>query len=95
MEQIVAKEASRESTETIAPFLTIFGVDTVNRFYQLLRLDYTSTANQRIKSCPTTFDQINLSQLLIKPLELKCGAFGSFNRELTKLLFARENVKDI
>jgi len=51
--------------------------DTVNRFYQLLRLDYISTANQRTKSCPTTFDQINLSQLLIKPLELKCGAPGN------------------
>ena len=49
----------------------------VNRFYQLLRLDYISTASQRIKSCLTTFDQINLPQLLIKPLELNCGASGS------------------
>jgi len=48
--------------------------DTVNRFYQLLRLDYISTASRRTKPCPTTFDQINLPQLLIKPLELKCGA---------------------
>jgi hypothetical protein len=67
--------------------------DTVNRFYQLLRLDYISTANQRIKSCPTSVGQINLPQLLIKPLELKCGAFGSFNRELTKLFFDKTNLR--
>jgi hypothetical protein len=67
--------------------------DSVNRFYQLLRLDYISTANQRIKSCPTSVDQINIPQLLIKPLELKCGAFGSFNQELTKLFFDKTNLR--
>jgi hypothetical protein len=41
--------------------------DSKNRFYQLLRLSYTSTASQRTKFCPTTVDQINLPQLLIKP----------------------------
>jgi hypothetical protein len=65
----------------------------VNRFYQLLRHGSISTASQRTKSCPTTFNKINLSQLLIKPLELKCGAFGSFNRELTKLLLVRLNLR--
>jgi hypothetical protein len=56
--------------------------DTVNRFYQLLRLDYISTASQRTKSCPTTFGQTNIPQLLIKPLELDCGAPGMLNFRL-------------
>ena len=65
--------------DAVVDYTTVSGSvqDTVNRFYQLLRLDYISTASQRIKSCLTTFDQINLPQLLIKPLELNCGASGS------------------
>ena len=33
-------------------------------------------------------------KLLIKAEELKCGAFGSFNRELAKLFFFKTNLRE-
>jgi hypothetical protein len=46
---------------------------------------------------PKNLLEMEHSSLLIKAEELKCGAFGSFNRELpelTKLFFVKPNLRE-
>jgi len=48
MEQVVAKDASRESTKAIAPFATIIGVDTT--FVAVSQLLSTSLPDAYVKA---------------------------------------------